>query len=137
MIRTYSELTKLPTFEERYDYLRLDGEVGKSTFGFDRILNQILYRSTTWLRVRDAVILRDNGCDLGDPGHEIRGRILVHHMNPITVEEILNESNNVFSYEYLVCVSHNTHLAIHYGDKSLLPKELVPRRQNDTCPWKF
>jgi hypothetical protein len=136
MIRTYSELITIPTFEERYEYLRLGGKVGEETFGFDRYLNQIFYKSEDWLKVRDYVILRDNGCDLGVPGREIPGRILVHHMNPITQEDILRRSEYLLNPEYLISTVKRTHDAIHYGDDSLLLKDPVERTKNDTCPWR-
>ena len=135
-IRTYSELCKLSTFEERFDYLRLNGSVGKDTFGFDRYLNQQFYRSSEWKRIRDRVILRDNGCDLGVEGYEIRGRILIHHINPISVEDIHTMSDLLMNPEYLICVSHRTHNAIHYGDESLIITAPIERTQNDTCPWR-
>lgn len=135
-IRTYSELIQLPTFEERFDYLRLDGVVGKDTFGFDRYLNQQFYRSSEWKRIRDRVILRDNGCDLGVEGYEIRGRILIHHINPISVEDIHTMSDLLMNPEYLICASHRTHNAIHYGDDSLIITAPIERTQNDTCPWR-
>lgn len=134
--RTYSELITLPTFEERYRYLRIGGRVGEETFGFDRYLNQIFYKSKEWLSIRDQVIARDNGCDLGIPGREIRGRILIHHMNPITVEDILNRSDFLLNPEYLICTVKNTHDAIHYGDENLLNKDPIERTKNDTCPWR-
>lgn len=138
MIRTYSELIKLPTFEERFEYLRLNGSVGQETFGFDRYLNQLFYqRSHKWKSVRDFVIIRDNGCDLGVEGYEISGRILVHHMNPITAKDIERESEFLLDPEYLISTVHNTHNAIHYGDESLLIKAPVERRKNDTCPWRL
>ena len=136
-IRTYSELIKLPTFEERFRYLSLEGVVGASTFGFDRYLNQVFYRSQRWKRIRDHVILRDNGCDLAMEGYEIHDRILVHHMNPITIEDIERESEYLIDPEFLISTVHNTHNAIHYGDENLLPILPVERRPNDTCPWKF
>ena len=135
-IRTYSELVRLPTFEERVRYLKLDGLVGKDTFGFDRYLNQEFYRSKEWKEVRDFVIVRDNGCDLGMDGYEIAGRIYIHHMNPITVNDIVHSSDFLLNPDYLVCVSHNTHNAVHYGDEDLLVTAPVERRKNDTCPWK-
>lgn len=135
-IKCYSELIALPTFKERYDYLRLKGNVGVSTFGFDRYLNQNFYRSAEWKRVRDHVIVRDNGCDLGIEDRMIPGRILIHHMNPITEKDILYASEILMDPEFLICVSHVTHNAIHYGDESLLIPELVTRTKNDTCPWK-
>ena len=135
-IRTYSELCQLSTFEERFDYLRLNGSVGKDTFGFDRYLNQQFYRSSEWKRIRDRVILRDNGCDLGVEGYEIRGKILIHHINPISVEDIHTMSDLLMNPEYLICVSHRTHNAIHYGDESLIITAPIERTQNDTCPWR-
>ena len=136
-IRTYSELIQLPTFEERFHYLRLKGSVGKETFGFDRYLNQIFYRSSAWKRVRDQVIVSDNGCDLGIDDRIIYGRILIHHMNPINDEDILNMTDILLNPEYLICVTLDTHNAIHYGDEDLLIKEPVVRFKNDTCPWKL
>lgn len=136
MIRTYSELCKLKTFKERYDYLRLCGQVGKETFGFDRYLNQIIYKLPEWKSVRDKVIVRDCGCDLGMEGYEIGEKILVHHMNPITMDDVINHSQDIFNPEYLICVSHQTHNAIHYGDESQLILDPVERSPNDTCPWK-
>ena len=135
-IRTYSELIILPTFEERYEYLRLDGRVGEETFGFDRWLNQTFYKSEEWLSMRDKIIVRDNGCDLGIPGRDIYSRILIHHMNPITKEDILRRSDILLNPEYLICVTPNTHRAIHYGNSNLLIKNPIERRPNDTCPWK-
>lgn len=135
-IRTYSELIKLPTFEERFQYLKLNGAVGKDTFGFDRYLNQIFYKSQKWLSVRDQVIIRDNGCDLGIEGYEIHGRILIHHMNPITLRDLEIESDFLLDPEYLISTVHNTHNAIHYGDENLLYKAPVERTRFDTCPWR-
>jgi len=136
-IRTYTELSRLPTFKERYQYLRLGGRVGKETFGFDRWINQFFYqRSREWKQVRDHVIVRDNGCDLGIPGHEIYGKILVHHMNPISMEDFERESEFLLEPEFLICTSHNTHNAIHYGDENLLITGPIVRTKNDTCPWK-
>lgn len=136
-IRCYSELILLPTFEERFEYLRLDGIVGQKTFGFDRYLNQKFYSSDNeWLRLRDEIIIRDNGCDLGISDREINTRILIHHMNPITKEDILRRSDKLLNPEYLICTIKSTHDAIHYGDGSKLitmPKE---RCKNDTCPWR-
>ena len=136
-IRTYSEMIRLPTFEERFRYLRLKGSVGKETFGFDRYLNQNFYRSSAWKRVRDQVIVRDNGCDLGIDDRIIYGKILIHHMNPINDEDILNMTDILLNPEYLICVTLDTHNAIHYGDEDLLIKEPVVRFKNDTCPWKL
>ena len=136
-MRTYQELIKLPTFEERYRYLKLDGWVGIETFGFDRYVNQKFYQSYEWKELRRQVILRDNGCDLGIEDRPIPARILIHHMNPITLKDILQRSDLVMNPDYLITVSHDTHNAIHYGDESLLfPTELVERRPNDTCPWR-
>ena len=136
-IKTYSELIKLPTFEERYEYLKIGGTVGEETFGFDRYLNQVFYKSKEWLTVRDYVISRDNGCDLGIPGREIRSnKIMVHHINPITKEDILYRSDILLNPEYLITTVKNTHDAIHYGDSSLLYQDPVERSKNDTCPWK-
>ena len=135
-IKCYSELILLPTFQARYQYLRLNGEVGKETFGFDRYMNQFFYRSPEWRRVRDFVITRDEGCDLGIPGREIFGRVIIHHMNPIRPEDIRNRSELLLNPEYLITTIHDTHLAIHYGDEHLLLQEPVERRPNDTCPWK-
>lgn len=136
MIRTYSELITLPTFEERYRYLRLGGRVGEDTFGFDRYLNQLFYQTEEWRSVRDYVIVRDGGCDLAIEGREIRDRILVHHMNPITKEDILQKTKYLLDPEYLICTIKNTHDAIHYGDESLLPLPPIERTINDTCPWR-
>ena len=137
MNRTYSELIKLKTFEERFDYLKLNGTVGKDTFGFDRYMNQLLYHnSKEWKAVRRKVIVRDNGCDLGVEGYDILGKILVHHLNPITKDDIKNRSPTIFDLNNLICVSHNTHNAIHYGDENLLVKAPIERKLNDTCPWK-
>lgn len=135
-IKTYSELIHLPTFEERFQYLKLSGAVGKETFGFDRYLNQNFYRSAAWKRVRDQVIVRDNGCDLGIDDRIIYGKILIHHMNPINDRDILDLTDILLNPEYLICVSHLTHNAIHYSDESLLPSEPIVRFKNDTCPWK-
>ena len=135
-IKTYSELIELPTCKERYRYLRLSGRVGKDTLGFDRYLNQNLYRSIEWKRVRDQVIVRDNGCDLGIEDRQIAGKILIHHMNPITDKDILNLTDILLNPEYLICVSHITHNAIHYGDENLLITEPIVRTKYDTCPWK-
>ena len=137
-IRTYSELIKLQTFEERYEYLKLGGKVGEETFGFDRYLNQILYTSPEWRSLRNYIITRDCGCDLGVPGRDIPEgvKIIIHHMNPITVEDILNRSEFVFNPEYLICTIKITHDAIHYGNSELLYKDPIVRSKNDTCPWR-
>lgn len=135
-IRTYSELSQLATFEERYRYLRLGGRVGEETFGFDRWINQTFYKDPEWLKVRDIVIMRDNGCDLGIEGREIYSRIIVHHMNPITKTDILDRSKFLLDPEYLICTVKNTHDAIHYGDENLLITLPMERSPNDTCPWR-
>jgi hypothetical protein len=136
MIRTYSELSKLNTFEERYRYLKLNGTVGEETFGFDRFINQNFYKSPEWKAVRDFVIVRDNGCDLGLEGYEIRGKIYIHHMNPILLRDIVNRSEFLLDPEYLISTTHSTHNAIHYGDESLLILAPIERTKNDTCPWR-
>ena len=135
-IRNYSDLSKIETFEDRFRYLQLNGAVGKDTFGYDRYLNQFFYRSVRWKKVRDLVIVRDNGCDLGIAGRDIYGKIMIHHMNPITVNDLEHETDLLLDPEYLVCVSFDTHQAIHYGDISLLPRDPIIRKKNDTCPWK-
>lgn len=135
-IKTYSELSKLKTFEERYQYLRLSGTVGEDTFGFDRFLNQAFYRSRDWKSIRDFVIVRDNGRDLGMEGYEIFGKIYIHHMNPITQLDIQCRSEFLLNPEYLITTTHTTHNAIHYGDETLLVQIPLERTPNDTCPWK-
>ena len=135
-IKRYSELILLPTFEERYKYLQLNGVIGDETFGFDRYINQMFYRSQEWRQVRDYVIVRDNGCDLGIEGHEIRGKILIHHMNPIGIKDIQQVNKILLDPEYLITTMLSTHNAIHYGDESLLITEPIERSKNDTCPWK-
>lgn len=135
-IKTYSELISLPSYEERFEYLRLNGEVGRETFGYDRYLNQVLYRSPEWKRLRNEIIFRDNGCDLAIPGREINERILIHHINPITLEDILKRHPNIFDPENLITTIHNTHNAIHYGNENLLIKDPVIRSRNDTCLWR-
>lgn len=136
-IKTYSELITLPTFEERYQYLRLGGRVGEDTFGFDRYINQLFYKSDEWLNLRDKIIIRDNGCDLGVRGREIHGRILIHHINPITVDDIVKRSDFLLNPEYLISTTKNTHDAIHYGDEGLLITVPRERTKNDTCPWRL
>lgn len=137
MIRSYTELSQFKTFEERFNYLQLNSQVGRDTFGFDRIFNQKFYKSTEWLGIRDYVIVRDLGCDLGIEGHEIYGqRILIHHMNPISLDDIKNSSKFLLDPEYLISTIHSTHNAIHYGDENLLIKAPIERSRNDTCPWK-
>lgn len=134
--KTYSELIALPTFEERYQYLKLDGVVGKETFGFKRWVNQELYHSDLWQSFRDEIIIRDDGCDLGVPGYNIHGSVLIHHLNPITYEDILQQNPCVFDLENVICTKLSTHNAIHYGDESLLILSPVERVRNDTCPWR-
>lgn len=136
MIRTYSEMILLPTFIERFRYLQIGGKVGAETFGYDRYLNQTLYRTTEWKRFRREVIIRDNGYDLGCDDREIYGKILVHHINPITADDIINRHSNVFNLDNVVCVSLDTHNAIHYGDEELLMLGPIERTKNDTCPWR-
>lgn len=135
-ILTYSELCQLDTFEERYRYLRLNGSVGNATFGFDRWLNQRFYKDPEWIALRRDIIIRDLGCDLGISDREICGPIMVHHMNPITKEDIIYRSEFLLNPEYLICCSDNTHKAIHYGDESLLILAPIVRSRNDTCPWR-
>lgn len=136
MIRTYSELIKLKTFKDRFEYLKLDGIVGEETFGFDRYMNQIFYKSREWTSVRRSVIIRDNGCDLGVEGYEIHGKILIHHMNPINLSDIVHKTDELLNPDYLITTVLSTHNAIHYGEASLLPVLPIERRANDTCPWK-
>lgn len=138
MVRRYSDLMQLQTYEERLEYLRLRGSVGQDTFGFDRYLNQLFYRSAEWKRVRDIVIIRDNGCDLGMPGYEIGDKIFVHHMNPITINDIEDATDFLLNPEYLICVSKETHDAIHYGTDIAgyaERKKVVERKPNDTKLW--
>lgn len=134
--RSYAELSRLSSFEERFEYLKLSGTVGESTFGFDRYLNQQFYLSPEWRAIRDRVIARDLGCDLGVEGFEVHGRILIHHINPITVDDVVNRNPKVFDPENLILTSHNTHNAIHYGDEDLLIRAPIERSKYDTCPWK-
>lgn len=136
MIRTYSELSKLGTFRERFQYLKLSGSIGTDTFGFDRYLNQLFYKSREWKKIKDEVIIRDNGCDLGIDGYDIHGRIYVHHMNPVTVDDIRNRSEFLLNPEHLITTTLNTHNAIHYGDEDLLILDPIERTTNDTCPWR-
>lgn len=136
MNRCYSELRQLSSFIDRFRYLRIGGIVGESTFGFDRYLNQTLYKTDRWRSIRDDVILRDDGCDLGIPGMLIEGKVIVHHMNAITIDDIQEGRDWVFDPEFLICVSLSTHNAIHYGDENLLPKLPEERKPNDTCPWR-
>lgn len=135
--KRYSEMITMSEFDDRFRYAKLDGQVGKDTFGFDRYLNQQFYRSKEWKRLRDQIIIRDNGCDLGVPGHEISGKIYIHHLNPLSPEDITKSTEKLFDPDNLVCVSAETHNAIHYGDESILEKnKIVERSPGDTCPWK-
>lgn len=134
-IRTFSELSRLTTFEERYEYLRLGGEVGIATFGYDRYLNQAFYHSKEWQWVRNEIIIRDNGCDLGMEDYDIKSRIYIHHMNPILLEQIEERDPSILDPEFLICVSHQTHNAIHFGDASLLPQLPIERKPGDTTLW--
>ena len=136
MIRTYTELCRLSSFEERFYYLKLNGVVGESTFGFDRYINQLFYQSPEWRELRDHIIIRDNGCDLGLDGYDIHGKIYIHHMNPITRKDIETLSDYLLDPEYLIVTSHNTHNAIHYGNEGLLLLAPTERSRFDTCPWK-
>ena len=136
MIRTYSELSTITSFKDRFRYLKLDGAVGEATFGFDRYLNQLFYQSQRWRRIRDEVIVRDCGCDLGIEGYEIYKYAMIHHMNPITAKDIQDESEYLLNPEYLITTTQRTHNAIHYGDEDLLLAMPVERTQNDTCPWR-
>lgn len=136
MIKCHRDLIQLESFIERYQYLKLHGKVGEDTFGLDRYVNQTLYKSHKWRRTRSQIIIRDNGCDLGVEGHELDNYIVVHHMNPITLEDIEEERDIIFDPENLICCSSRTHQAIHFGDEGLLPKDFVQRRPNDTCLWR-
>lgn len=136
MVKTYSELCSISSFEDRYEYLKTTAPVGISTFGSSRYLNQALYHSIEWKRLKDQIIIRDNGCDLAIPDRVIGGKIFIHHINPITVDEVLARSYSVFDPENLICVSFDTHQAIHYGDESLLFHNPIERSRNDTIPWK-
>lgn len=136
MIRTYSELVRFGSFIDRFNYLKLNGVVGSETFGFDRYLNQALYRSSRWKKVRNEVIRRDEACDLAHKDHDIFDRIIIHHMNPLRPEQIEDADETIFDLEFLICTSPLTHKAIHFSNESLLPKILIERRPNDTCPWK-
>lgn len=134
--KTYSELLLLSSFIDRYQYLKIGGKVGEATFGRDRYLNQILYTSNEWKCFRRDIIVRDNGCDLACEGYDIRGKILIHHINPITIDDVNKRSSKIFDPENVICVSLITHNAIHYGDESLLIQAPIERRKNDTCPWR-
>lgn len=135
-IKTYSEAMRLKTFDDRFDYLKLNSYVGDQTFSGHRYLNQRLYQSDEWRRTRRDVIVRDNGCDLADPDHPIYGKILIHHIEPITIDDILSRNRKVFDLENLICISYETHNALHYGNKETLPKPFAIRTKNDTCPWR-
>ena len=135
-LKTYSELISIPTFKERFRYLKLGGLVGEETFGCDRYLNQIFYKSPEWRTLRNDIITRDRGCDLGIDGRDIWGRVYIHHMNPIMVRDILDRTDILLDPEYLILCSFNTHNAIHYGDESLLIEDYIPRTMNDTIPWR-
>ena len=134
--KSYLELIQIPTFQERYEYLKIDGRIGEETFGFDRHLNQTLYRSSEWKRFRRQIIIRDKGCDVGCEGYELYDKILIHHINPITINDVLNRASCIFDPNNVICTSLNTHNAIHYGDSELLVTEPIERTKNDTCPWK-
>jgi hypothetical protein len=135
-IRRYSELILLPTFEERYKYLKLKGSVGVETFGYERHINQILYRSKIWKQIRDEVIIRDGALDLGIEGHDISTCVVIHHMNPLTIEDLENDSPNIYDLEGLICTSTRTHRAIHFGNENVELPTLITRVKDDTCPWK-
>lgn len=135
--KTYTELSKLKSFKDRFDYLKLEGKIGVETFGHDRYLNQALYTSREWRQVKNKVIIRDCGCDLGVEGYSIGKRPIIHHMNPITMEQIANRDPEIFNPEYLITVSHQTHNALHYSDDSILSRsEPVERKAGDTIPWR-
>lgn len=137
MIRTYSELIRISDFKGRFRYLQLYGKVGLDTFGFDRVFNQKFYRSKEWRQIRDKIIVRDLGCDLGVEGYEIIHQpIVIHHMNPISLKDIEDSTDFLLNPEYLICTTDRTHKAIHYGDESLLMLPFTERSRNDTCPWK-
>ena len=136
MIKSYSDLRRIESFEERFAYLKLGGAVGRSTFGFDRVFNQRFYTSAEWKNARHHVIVRDNGCDLGVDGYEIHDRVLIHHMNPMRLEDLESGKDDIINPEYLITTTHNTHNAIHYGDESLLPRLPPPRKPGDHIPWR-
>ena len=133
---TYSELIKIPTFKDRFEYLKLTGEVGADTFGFDRYLNQTFYKSAIWRKIRNQIIVRDNGCDMAHPDYPIAGKIVIHHLNPVDQDDVIYQRDILLNPEFLVCVSLMTHNAIHYGSQELLPSDPIERKPNDTCPWK-
>jgi len=136
MTRTYDELSQLKTFDERFQYLKLDGVIGEDLFGYMRQLNQAFYTSSLWKNVRNQIIIRDDGCDLGIPGHTIFGKLLVHHLNPLTKEDLINHSSRLVDPNNLITVSFDTHQAITYGDVALIQRDPIERSENDTCPWK-
>ena len=133
--KSYSELIKLPTLKERFDYLKLSSKIGEPTFGYERYLNQLFYSSGEWKRFRRDVIIRDNGCDLGIDGYDVKDRIEIHHINPVSIEDIERNASCLMDMDNVICTSSKTHKAIHYGDESLLPKDPVERKPNDMCPW--
>ena len=135
-MKSYTELVKLSSFLDRLRYLKLSGVVGAETFGYERRLNQVLYRSPEWKDIRRKAIIRDNGCDLGIEGRDISGKLLVHHINPITLEDIYKRDPKIFDLDNLICCSNETHQAIHYGDENLIVAEFTERKPNDTCPWR-
>lgn len=135
-IKCYSELIRLPTFEERFEYLKMSGIIGEQTFGSRRELNQALYRSVEWKRIRESVLRRDGACDLGISDQMIFGNYIIHHINPITIKDICDGNDYVFDPEYLICTTHETHNAIHYGDSTLVVNAPVDRKPNDTIPWR-
>ena len=136
MTRTYDELSQLKTFDERFQYLKLDGVIGEDLFGYMRQLNQAFYTSSLWKTVRNQIIIRDDGCDLGIPGHTIFGKLLVHHLNPLTKEDLINHSSRLVDPNNLITVSFDTHQAITYGYVALIQRDPIERSENDTCPWK-
>lgn len=136
IVRTYSELCQFDTLEDRYEYLKLNGQVGEELFGYARYLNQVFYHSRAWIEAKEYVIIRDQGYDLGVPGWKIGGAIYVHHMNPVTLQQLKDDDPRLLDPEYLISCSYDTHQAITWGSKILLPKPIVVRRPNDTCPWK-
>ena len=135
-MRTYSELIKFPTLAERFEYLKLGGVICEDTFGFERYLNQNFYRSAVWKKIRNEVIIRDNGCEMGLEDYPISGRIIIHHMNPVDSDDIIHQRDILLNPEFLICVGNQTHNAIHYGSIDLLPQDPIERKPNDTCPWK-
>lgn len=135
-MKSYSDLIKIDSYEDRYEYLKETGKVGEDTFGYRRYLNQQFYRSNEWKKIRNQVIIRDEGCDMGHPDHPIAGAIYIHHMVPLTPEDIETHSQFLVDPEYLICVSYATHSAIHYGNSDLLPSAAAERSPNDTCPWR-